>query len=75
MCDPRVHTQSTEVAATVAARQSRLGMLLCTTGVGMSIAANKTAGVRAALVADEATAVSARPVSYTHLTLPTKRIV
>ena len=41
-------------------RQCRLGMLLCTTGVGMSIAANKTPSIRAALVADEATAVSAR---------------
>ena len=49
-----------EVAETVAAGQSRLGMLLCTTGVGMSISANKTPGIRAALVTDEATAVSAR---------------
>ena len=49
-----------EVAETVAAGQSRLGMLLCTTGVGMSIAANKTPGIRAALVTDEATAASAR---------------
>ncbi|MGB1745768.1 MAG: ribose 5-phosphate isomerase B, partial [Limisphaerales bacterium] len=49
-----------EVAASVASRQCRLGMLLCTTGVGMSIAANKTPSIRAALVADEATAVSAR---------------
>ena len=47
-----------EVAASVASRQCRLGMLLCTTGVGMSIAANKTPSIRAALVADEATAKS-----------------
>ena len=49
-----------EVAASVASRQCRLGMLLCTTGVGMSIAANKSPSIRAALVADEATTVSAR---------------
>jgi len=35
-------------------------MLICTTGVGMSIAANKTAGIRAALVTNEAMAISAR---------------
>jgi len=49
-----------EVATTVASRQCRLGMLICTTGVGMSIAANKTAGIRAALVTNEAMAISAR---------------
>ena len=36
------------------------GMLICTTGVGMSIAANKVPGVRAALVVDEETAALAR---------------
>ena len=32
------------------------GVLVCGTGIGMSIAANKVAGVRAAVVHDEATA-------------------
>jgi ribose 5-phosphate isomerase B len=37
-----------------------LGILVCTTGVGMSIAANKVPGVRAALVWDENVARLAR---------------
>ncbi|MBC8243323.1 MAG: ribose 5-phosphate isomerase B [Verrucomicrobia bacterium] len=45
-----------EVARTVASGQSRLGLLVCHTGVGMSMAANKVPGVRAALVRDEETA-------------------
>lgn len=37
-----------------------LGVLICGSGVGMSIAANKIAGVRAALVQDELSAEIAR---------------
>ena len=37
----------------VANRQVRFGLLVCATGVGMSIAANKIPGVRAALVTNE----------------------
>jgi glycine hydroxymethyltransferase len=48
------------VAQSVAARKAEFGVLVCTTGVGMSIAANKVPGVRAALVADQATAALAR---------------
>ncbi len=48
------------VAHAVAARLAEFGLLICTTGVGMSIAANKTPGVRAALAADERTAELAR---------------
>jgi len=48
------------VAQAVAAKQAEVGLLVCTTGVGMSIAANKVPGVRAALVADESTATLAR---------------
>jgi ribose 5-phosphate isomerase B len=36
--------------------QADLGVLVCGTGIGMSIAANKFAGIRAALVHDETTA-------------------
>ena len=45
-----------EVSQTVAGGQSRLGLLICTTGIGMSMAANKIPGIRAALVHDEETA-------------------
>jgi glycine/serine hydroxymethyltransferase len=44
----------------VALRKAEFGLLICTTGVGMSITANKVAGVRAALVTDEQTATLAR---------------
>ena len=48
------------VAQSVASRKSEIGVLVCTTGVGMSIAANKVPGARAALVGDQETAALAR---------------
>jgi RpiB/LacA/LacB family sugar-phosphate isomerase len=48
------------VAQTVALRRADFGVLICTTGVGMSISANKIPGVRAALVGDVLTAARAR---------------
>lgn len=48
------------VAHNVAGHQSDFGLLVCTSGVGMSIAANKVAGVRAALVFDEEMAALSR---------------
>ena len=39
-----------KVAEAVARRKAERGVLVCSTGVGMSIAANKVRGVRAALV-------------------------
>lgn len=41
-----------EVAQTVSEGSAESGILICGTGIGMSIAANKVAGVRAALVHD-----------------------
>ncbi|MBE6155605.1 MAG: RpiB/LacA/LacB family sugar-phosphate isomerase [Firmicutes bacterium] len=41
-----------EVAANVANDESSLGILLCGTGIGMSIAANKVKGIRAARCVD-----------------------
>ena len=48
------------VAMAVAAGQAEFGLLICTSGVGMTIAANKVPGIRAALVADESTAALVR---------------
>ncbi len=48
------------VAQSVAQGRADLGILACTTGIGMSIAANKVAGVRAAVVQNEETAGLAR---------------
>jgi ribose 5-phosphate isomerase B len=45
-----------EVANGVSNKEYDLGILICGTGVGMSIAANKVKGVRAALVTDLFTA-------------------
>jgi RpiB/LacA/LacB family sugar-phosphate isomerase len=44
------------VAHAVAAGKAELGLLVCTSGIGVSITANKVAGVRAALVGDVETA-------------------
>ncbi|HXS69912.1 MAG TPA: ribose 5-phosphate isomerase B, partial [Candidatus Polarisedimenticolia bacterium] len=48
------------VGQTVANHKAELGVLICTSGIGMSIVANKIPGVRAALVADEESAALAR---------------
>jgi ribose 5-phosphate isomerase B len=49
-----------QVAAEVAAGRARLGILVCGTGIGMSIAANKVAGIRAAHCTNELEARMAR---------------
>ncbi len=49
-----------EVGQCVARGEAESGVLCCWTGTGVSIAANKVAGVRAALCADAATAGGAR---------------
>lgn len=48
------------VAGAVAQRKAEFGILVCSTGIGMSIAANKVPGIRAALVADVDSAALAR---------------
>ncbi len=51
---------SESVARDVAEGRARQGIVCCWTGTGASIAANKVAGVRAALCFDAATAAGAR---------------
>jgi glycine hydroxymethyltransferase len=48
------------VAEAVAAGKAELGLLVCTSGVGVSIAANKVSGVRAALIGDAESATLCR---------------
>jgi ribose 5-phosphate isomerase B len=48
------------VGRAVAEGKADLGLLICGTGIGMSIAANKVKGVRAAVVHDELTAQISR---------------
>jgi len=48
------------VSRSVASGQHTLGVLICKTGIGMSMAANKIAGTRAALVTDAETARKTR---------------
>lgn len=49
-----------KVATEVASGNAERGVLVCGTGIGMSIAANKVPGIRAAVVHDELTAHLAR---------------
>lgn len=42
-----------QVARKVAGGECERGVLVCGTGIGMSIAANKVSGIRAALICDE----------------------
>ncbi len=49
-----------ELAARLAAGEAERGILICGTGIGMSIAANRHPGVRAALCHDAYTAEMAR---------------
>jgi ribose 5-phosphate isomerase B len=49
-----------KVTAAVKGGQAKFGILICGTGIGMSIAANRTLGIRAALCHDVTTARLAR---------------
>ncbi|PLY03351.1 MAG: ribose 5-phosphate isomerase B [Desulfuromonas sp.] len=49
-----------KVAKAVAAGDADAGVVICGTGIGISIAANKVQGIRAALVHDEFTAQMAK---------------
>jgi len=49
-----------KLGKSVASGETPMGILVCGTGIGMSIAANKVRGIRAALCVDEATAKLSR---------------
>ncbi|MCH8199244.1 MAG: RpiB/LacA/LacB family sugar-phosphate isomerase [Chloroflexi bacterium] len=58
--DPRWPAVGARVGALVAAGECAQGVLFCYTGTGVSMAANKVRGVRAALCHDAETAAGAR---------------
>lgn len=51
---------SKQVTKAVTEEEAKLGILICGTGIGMSIAANKVKGIRAALVGDVFSAKATR---------------
>jgi RpiB/LacA/LacB family sugar-phosphate isomerase len=64
-----------EAACRVSARKAARGIVICKTGIGMSIIANKLPGVRAGLCASVADAVSSRQHNDTNvLVLAASRI-
>jgi ribose 5-phosphate isomerase B len=70
-----------KVASAVSRGESDLGILICGTGIGMSIVANKFPGVRAALAADEFMAKMAKEHNNANIlvlggrVLPTEKAV
>jgi len=55
------------VTTLINAGKAERGVLICTTGVGMSIAANKVRGIRAALVCNEQVAALSRKHNDTNV--------
>ena len=64
-CDYPV--RSLAVAKDIAEGRSELGILICGSGIGVSIAANKVDGVRAALVVDAAHAKGSREHNHANV--------
>lgn len=64
-----------KVARAVADGQAELGILVCGTGIGMSIAANKIKGIRAAAVSDCFAAQATREHNNSNILCLGERIV
>lgn len=64
-----------KVARAVAGGQAELGILICGTGIGMSIAANKIKGIRAAAVSDCFAAQATREHNNSNILCLGERIV
>ena len=63
------------VAESVSSGQAEFGLLVCTTGIGMSIAANKYSGIRAALVWNEDLAAICRSHNNANILCLGERLV
>lgn len=57
-CDYPDYAQ--KVAEAIVHKEAQMGLLVCGTGIGMSIAANKIRGIRAAVLSDEFSAEATR---------------
>ncbi|PDF95491.1 ribose 5-phosphate isomerase B [Listeria monocytogenes] len=64
-----------EVANQVVSGQSELGILCCGTGIGMSIAANKVDGIRAAVVSDTFSARATREHNNSNVLCLGERVI
>ena len=64
-----------KVAYAVSDKEAELGVLVCGTGIGMSIAANKVKGIRAAAVSDCFTAQATREHNDSNIICLGERIV
>ena len=56
-----------KVGNAILAKEADLGILCCGTGIGMSIAANKMSGIRAAVVGDNFSAQATREHNHTNI--------
>lgn len=63
------------VAEKVVSGEADLGILICGTGIGMSIAANKVKGIRAAVVSDEFSARMSREHNNANILALGERVV
>ncbi len=66
---------SLKVAETVAAKEYTYGILICGTGIGISIAANKVPGIRAALCSDTFSAHATREHNDANILAMGQRVV
>ena len=64
-----------KVAEAVAAKDAELGILICGTGIGMSIAANKVKGIRCALCSDTFSAHATREHNDANVLVFGERVV
>ena len=63
------------LAEAVAKGEYQFGILLCGTGIGMSIAANKVKGIRAAVACDEFSAKAARAHNDANILCMGERVI
>lgn len=64
-----------QVAESVATKENELGILICGTGIGIGIAANKVPGIRAALCSDTFSAHATREHNDANILTMGERVV